>query len=237
VKLATWNCNGGFHGKIAAATGLGADVLVIQECASPDRWGHLLPAGSSVWWHPEGTHKGVAVVVGEGYEVQVHPKAVVAPSFRHVHPVLVTRPSGEELTVFAVWTMGAPRRADAYIAQVWSALDSYEQLLGSAAVLAGDFNSHPMWDGERVRNHTAVVDRLHARGVQSTYHRFFDCPASSEPAPTQFLYRHRDRPYHVDYIFASEDLLAWLVDLQVGTYDEWSPLSDHMPMVATFNLG
>src|SRR4051812_41111451 len=37
VKLVTWNCRGAFHRKHEAIMSLEPDVLIVQECVSPER--------------------------------------------------------------------------------------------------------------------------------------------------------------------------------------------------------
>jgi len=44
---------------------------------------------------------------------------------------------------------------------------------------------------------------------------------------TLFLYRKKERPYHVDYIYTSIDFLKNLKILEIGKFDEWIQFSDH----------
>ena len=54
--------------------------------------------------------------------------------------------------------------------------------------------------------------------------------------PTLYLYRHKDKPYHLDYCFASADLLENLRSVEIGDYDFWSKYSDHVPVIVTFDI-
>lgn len=56
-----------------------------------------------------------------------------------------------------------------------------------------------------------------------------------EQHPTYYLYRHQDKPYHLDYCFVSADLSERIKSVQIGEYDYWSPYSDHMPVIITFD--
>lgn len=40
---------------------------------------------------------------------------------------------------------------------------------------------------------------------------------------------------YIDFIFASETLLKQIRNLEIGTYEEWINLSDHMPIFMDFN--
>ena len=44
------------------------------------------------------------------------------------------------------------------------------------------------------------------------------------------MHRKLDRPYHIDYAFASADLFQ-LSAISVGKAEEWLKFSDHMPVV------
>jgi endonuclease/exonuclease/phosphatase family metal-dependent hydrolase len=50
------------------------------------------------------------------------------------------------------------------------------------------------------------------------------------------MYRKVSRPYHIDYIFASVDFVSQLDSIEVGSYEDWQMLSDHMPVIATFKF-
>ena len=57
-----------------------------------------------------------------------------------------------------------------------------------------------------------------------------------EAHPTFYLYKQKDKPYHIDYCFASKDLAERLYDLEIGSYEQWIKYSDHVPMIFTFSL-
>ena len=48
------------------------------------------------------------------------------------------------------------------------------------------------------------------------------------------MFRHKDKPYHIDYCYTSEDLLERVVGVKVGRYDEWIGESDYMPLGVEF---
>jgi len=48
------------------------------------------------------------------------------------------------------------------------------------------------------------------------------------------MYRHKNKPYHIDYCFASAELMSGQQTVEVGDYDEWIGLSDHVPVIITF---
>jgi exonuclease III len=55
-----------------------------------------------------------------------------------------------------------------------------------------------------------------------------------ERHPTLYMYRHQDKPYHLDYCFASHDITRKLKSVEIGGYDLWSAYSDHVPVIVSF---
>ena len=49
------------------------------------------------------------------------------------------------------------------------------------------------------------------------------------------MYRHKNKPYHIDYCFVSADLVAKLRSVEIGDYDFWTKYSDHVPVIVTFD--
>ena len=55
--------------------------------------------------------------------------------------------------------------------------------------------------------------------------------AQTETSPTLHLFRHKSRPYHVDYVFIPREWMFRLRAVEVGEYEQWSKLSDDCPVV------
>jgi exonuclease III len=103
-------------------------------------------------------------------------------------------------------------------------------------ILAGDFNSNTIWDKKRREsNHSNVVKRLEEKGIFSAYHLYFQQIQGQEAHPTLYLYRHQNRPYHLDYCFVSADLAPKIQSVNIGEYDFWMRYSDHVPVIVRFN--
>lgn len=52
--------------------------------------------------------------------------------------------------------------------------------------------------------------------------------------PSFYLYRHKDKPYHIDYCFASKEFIDLIEEVEVGLYEDWNMFSDHKPLQITF---
>ena len=125
-----------------------------------------------------------------------------------------------------------------YIEQVWKAVHHYsEAITGKKTMLIGDFNSNTIWDRKyRVGNHSAVVKRLEKKSIFSCYHLFHKQIQGKEEHPTFYLYKHKDKPYHLDYCFASTDMADKIQSVEIGDHDRWKQYSDHVPVIVTFDF-
>ncbi|MEO8532822.1 MAG: endonuclease/exonuclease/phosphatase family protein, partial [Flavobacterium sp.] len=65
---------------------------------------------------------------------------------------------------------------------------------------------------------------------------FFNQEQGKEMHPTLFLYRHENKPYHLDYCFVSEDFMNVLESVEVGSYEDWKMYSDHKPLIVKFGI-
>jgi exonuclease III len=213
------------------------DILVVPECEHPDKlkFNPDTPPPTDIFWHGDNPHKGLGVFSYSQYRFQL--LNIHNPNFKHILPLKVTG-GPFDFTLFAVWANNPKDRDGQYITQVWKAMHAYDHLLGnSRTMLIGDFNSNTIWDRpRRAGNHSTVVDRLEAKGIFSAYHQFYGQQQGQEQHPTLFLYRHEDKPYHLDYCFASADLMDKITDVEVGSHQDWAQYSDHTPLLVTFDL-
>jgi len=119
-----------------------------------------------------------------------------------------------------------------YIAQVWLALQYYSRLLKLSSIFIGDFNSNQIWDEkERIGNHTDVVEIFRSNNILSMYHEQNKVAHGQEKGHTFHMYRKIEKPYHIDYCFASADFLNAGFDIQLGKLSEWLEHSDHVPII------
>ena len=237
MRLITWNCQGAFRKKADFILALQPDILVIQECEHPDKLKFsadtLKP--DSVYWYSDGGKKGIGIFSYSNYKFELLPE--FNPEFRYVLPIQVTG-NGQTFTLLAVWAMDNKEKREArYIGQVWLAINHYKDLLGSSTILIGDFNSNKIWDyKDRVGSHSDVVRYLASRDIHSVYHKHFNMEQGKEEHPTLYLYRNLEKPYHIDYCFASADLLEKVKQVEIGSYENWFMHSDHSPVCVLFEM-
>jgi hypothetical protein len=227
MRLVTWNCcTGPLQRKLAALDGLAADVAVVPE--SPK----LRSESLRERWFGDNPKKGVAVLARPGFDllpIQTEPGWP-----RHVIPIQVRGQT--PFLLLAVWARND--KPDKYVRGVVRSIDVLTPLMTSqATVVMGDLNSNTIWDREHPedQNHSALVARLESVGLISAYHSHFGEAQGAETRPTQFLWRHEDRPFHIDYCFVPR---RWRVRcVEVGAFADWRRLSDHMPLILDIDDG
>ena len=57
-----------------------------------------------------------------------------------------------------------------------------------------------------------------------------------ETQSTFYLQRKLEKPYHIDYVFASNKLLDSIKRIEVGKSSDWLGISDHMPIIVELDL-
>jgi exonuclease III len=213
------------------------DIVIIPECEHPDKlkFGSTIPEPNDVFWFGHNQNKGLGVFSYSNYRFKLVDSH--NPDYRIILPLIVTN-NKNAFTLFAIWANNPQDRGYQYIGQVWKAINFYSDLLKSKrTILVGDFNSNTIWDKPRREgNHSTVVDFLKTKGIHSTYHKFFKHNQGQEEHNTLFMYRHKDKSYHIDYCFASADLIKKLTSVEVGAHSNWSRHSDHTPLIITFDI-
>jgi exonuclease III len=213
------------------------DILLVPECEHPEKLSFsndtLKP--TDTLWFGKNRNKGFAIFSYSHFKLKV--LDIHNEDFKMIIPIAVT--GGElDFTLFAIWAYNPTDRDGKYITQVWKAINHYESLLtNKPAILIGDFNSNTIWDYKKFRmsNHSSVVKYLEDKKIFSTYHLHHKQSPGTEAHSTFYMYRHKDKPYHIDYCFVSEDLAVRLKSVDIGEYDYWIKYSDHVPLIVNFN--
>ena len=233
MKIVSWNCNGALRNKYEALIKLEADIYIVQECEDPTKtkdeaykkW------ASNHLWIGDTKNKGLGVFCKK--EIDLKPldwsNAYRDHTVKYFLPCLIDG----DFQLLGVWTHKNNSPNFGYMGQFWKYLqinkDKLEKIL-----IAGDFNSNKIWDEwDRWWNHSDVVKELEDLRIRSLYHKHFNEPQGVESQPTFYLHRKIERPYHIDYMFASDDFYS-LKNLAVGDVKQWLEISDHLPFIAHF---
>lgn len=235
MRIIEWNCQGAFRNKNEQVLKLNPDILVVPECENGERlkFGKLTPKPTDFFWYGDKPNKGIAIFSYSNYKFELLKE--FNPKFRYIIPLKVFNEK-ESFLLFAIWAMDNKKNPLArYIGQIWLAINYYSDLLNYNTILIGDFNSNQIWDEkERVGNHTHVVEKLKENKIYSLYHKTNNCEHGKELNHTFFMYRKKEKPYHIDYCFASEHFVKNNYQLKLENCDDWISISDHVPMIIDF---
>ncbi|MFI5186401.1 MAG: hypothetical protein ACHQF0_06735 [Chitinophagales bacterium] len=235
LKIITWNCNMAFRKKADSVLTYKPDILIVQECEHFDKliFSNSIPKPKDSLWFGQNKNKGLGIFSYSNFRLKA--LDVYNNSFKLIIPVAITD-GHSHLNLFAIWANNPKDPDGQYITQIWKAIKYYDEIIkNKQTILIGDFNSNTIWDRPRRKgNHSAVVERLESKGIYSVYHKHFNQIQGKEQHPTLYMYRHKDKPYHIDYCFASIDMLPHLKSVEIGDYDSWINYSDHVPVIITF---
>jgi endonuclease/exonuclease/phosphatase (EEP) superfamily protein YafD len=240
MRIVVWNCKMALSRKRHHLYALRPDIAVIPECSQ--RCLKLcLQDGFEGRWFGNNPRKGLGVLVAKPFHIVRAQK----PRSSWVVPLSITESTGgstsgspRDFLLIAVWTMPVPgSHVKSYIGQLHQAIVNNPQwFVGKPAIVAGDFNSNKFWDRRsETRNHSAVVSLLEKRRLASAYHHFFSELQGEETQPTYYFYHHKNRPYHIDYVFLPHHWVAQIQSVEVGSHAAWSKLSDHVPISVDVN--
>lgn len=232
MRILVWNCKMGFAEKRRFVRHLSPDIAVIPECSqgsvqSPDG------DGFDCLWFGENKKKGLGVLVAKPWRILDYRE----PRSKWVAPVWIGGPT--DFLLLAVWTArikGSEKRS--YIGQAWEAVEENpEWFQGKPVVLCGDFNSNAIWDDSRTNNHSSLVRFLAEQQIVSAYHHFFSERQGEEKRPTHYFYHQKKRGFHIDYVFLPESWARQITTVEVGEYEKWEKVSDHVPLIVDVSLG
>jgi hypothetical protein len=227
MRIVVWNCKMAFTRKWQFLQDLLPDIAVIPECS---RRSVELAAKCDFdgRWFGDNPQKGLGVFVAKPWGI-VGSKE---PHNRWIVPLQISGPAN--FLLVAVWASQVSKNPkDNYIVQVHRAVTSSPDWFnGQPVVLCGDFNSNAIWDKKRKEgNHSAVVKFFADRNIVSAYHHFFSEEHGHETRPTHYLWHHKNRAFHIDYVFLPKNWATEIREVEVGEYAKWGKLSDHVPLV------
>lgn len=135
--------------------------------------------------------------------------------------------------VVAVWNTIADE--EPHYQQDVAAMRLHQEWIKSApTVIMGDFNSNASWkEGILWRERMSATEAL---GLVSAYHAFTGEDFGHESRPTHFFHGSLTSTRHIDYCFVPEAWVPRITNVVVGPHSEWSPFSDHAPVLVDLDI-
>ena len=231
MKIVAWNCQGALHNKFDNLAALGPDLAVIPEMASPEVLKRKIrnQLGFSAEWVGQSENKGLGVLINPQWDYQI--AECFDPQFELFLPVEILTP--RRINVLAVWAFNHRAKNNSPAANATNnVLKFYTDWIGNApTIILGDFNNSVIWDKPgSLNNFREIIATLKSLGLSSLYHQQFNQSLGTEEDSTLFMYRKQDKRYHVDYFFASQQLLDNCGKLLIGKPSDWLQISDHAPL-------
>lgn len=231
MKILTWNCGGALRRKYDLLESFHADISIIQECENPEESNsndYKAFAQNSIWVG-NNKNKGLGIFAKDNISIQNNnwPNGELK--------YFISCQINKKFNLLGTWCHGANSPNFGYIGQFWKYLQINKDNMHNI-IIAGDFNSNSIWDEwDRWWNHSDVVRELSEKGIKSFYHELNIIEHGKEVRPTFFLQKKKEKPYHIDYIFASDEFRKNIISFQIENYDDWINVSDHMPIVVEIN--
>lgn len=219
MRIVSWNSSGKFREKFKNIQKIKADIYVIQECENPKKYieSEYNNFAKNYIWIGEKENKGLGIFASE--QVKIENNNWKAYCLRNFLSIKVN----DKFDVVGVWACN-PYIEEYYIYQSIN-IENYNK----KTIIIGDFNSNSIWDKKHGnRNHTNVVNELKNKGLISAYHYVYKEKQGCETKKTFYLYRHKDKGYHIDYCFIDKEILK---KFEILNDIKWLEISDHLPIV------
>jgi len=211
------------------------DIVVIPECENINRidFGSYSDKVTDSYWIGDNDTKGLGVFTFNGFKIKLYEK--YDEQYKYILPLIISR-NNESYNLIGCWTKITDQYE--YIGQLQYSLENYDSFLNNEnVIICGDLNSNQYWKnmGGHDFNHQEVVDKLFKKGIQSSYHFFFNEEQGKEIIPTFYMYHKEDKSFHIDYCFLSKMLIDRLNKVEIGKFNDWMNFSDHVPIIIDIN--
>ena len=214
------------------------DVAVVQECASPVRdaargW---RPPCTDYDWIGFNPDKGVGMFTFGNLRISRH--RAYSDAFSLYLPAQIYGRC--RLNLLGVWMADARKMPVGSTNDPRVALRHYRRFLTAApAVVAGDFNLLPQQMSQRSDRSPvgySVIERLARVGLRNADSIPLRGAVDNGLRRTLYHQRRFGRGFVVDYLFIPRREAPRLTAFEVCDPHDWLPWSDHVPLIAEFEL-
>lgn len=224
MKIVSWNANCKFREKYREIAKLNAEIYVIQECENPEtckdvEYRNFVKNG---FWIGGIPFKGL-LVFSPNSDVKLELLDWKTQDYRFFLPIRVN----DKFTLVGSWA------CDPYVQEFYDFIHACKDNLDENVIIIGDLNSNVVFDKDNIRTrktHSIVVKELSELGLEDIYHAKTGDKQGQEKIPTFYLYRHLDKPFHIDHCFSNPKNIE---KMTIHARWQWLALSDHLPIEIT----
>lgn len=229
MKIVSWNANGAFRRKFKEILDLDADIYVVQESENPDKISDDPEFRRTVrngFWVGCYNHKGL-LVFSTNPELRLAREDWHDRGKRYFIPIRVN----DGFTLVGAWA------CDPYCEELHDWLEEVGDKIKDDCVILGDLNSNVNLDPKHLKvsgkSYSKVLERLAGHGLYDIWHHHHKEEQGKESVPTFYLYRHLDKPYHIDHCLASP---TFVKNMSIHSRWKWLSMSDHLPIEIELNI-
>ncbi len=225
MKIISWNVNGKFREKFTSIIEEDADIYVIQECENPEETKireYKDFAGENYFWTGDIHYKGLGIFAKK--DIKLEKIEGLNEEFKNFIALRVN----DSFNLLGVWAM--PK----YVEMIHDYFDANTELFDENLIMCGDFNSNVVFNNHhpKKKNHTELNKKLESRNLISVYHNLTGDEQGGEKSMTFYQARHLNNPYHLDFVYAGENVVK---EFEILDHWKWISLSDHLPIVFEIN--
>jgi len=232
MRIVTWNCCGGFINKAQRIAKFTPDILAVQE----------VEGIGGMSFFSEGTRPTYCHRVGFN---PFEKKSIGMSSFTDVKLSFIDSMQGirryeaqhkdQKFNVMAVWTTKAthPRKNYRQLHDALGQREVAEWCVLRPTIVLGDFNESAKFKSDGWQKLNKLTNSL---GLVSAYHYQSGESFGAETRPTYYHLHKKERPFHIDYCLVPEKWLPKITNVEVGIYEDWHGIRDHVPLTVEFAL-
>ena len=223
MKILAYNINRSNQTKIDKVLSMGADIMVLPECAHQSQVN--LPEGFEMEWMglPDWCDwKGLGVIWRKEHEV------VVAPWFNESHKYILPFIVDRRFILIAAWPTLVPDAKKTYPQILLECLKDYQEYISQyPTMICGDFNCYIGQTGVAKKTGTfeLCIDFMKSNGLYSLYHERTEEEFGKESKATYYHQFKEDMPFFIDFAFTNIQVFAY----ELGKWDK--NISDHCPQM------
>ncbi len=222
MKIVSWNANCKFREKYKDIAALDADIYIIQECENPvtckNKEYYVFVKNG--FWKGDWSYKGLMVFTTRN-DIKLELLDWAGEDKRYFIPVRVNG----SFTLVASWA------CEPYCEELYDWLEIVLPNIDEGTIIIGDLNSNIALDSKHIKksgkSFGKVLEALQQKGLMDMWTYLRKEEGGKESVPTFFLYRHLDKPLHLDHCLASPRMVK---SMTIHARWQWLALSDHLPI-------